>query len=348
MKKIFFALAALAALAACSKSEVAYEANEEIGFVPVIENMTKAMVADNNFPQSEKINLWAYYKPVKAGTAVDDWLKDASAAKTYLNHKTFAYNSTKEKWSGYDVVNDVGVEYFWPKNGSLVFVGYHPETLLSHASHNYDSNTMHFEDISMSRVAKPTTPPTPEVYTEDFMYFNMTPSYASGAVEANFKHALSWISLLLVKDGYTSNNATITVNKVEFTNVVSGGDADVIGAADIVWTANGPAVTVDILEGTPVVLAKDNTTVEPYEPLFIPQSMNGKLIVEYEIKSTDESKFTEVKEITLSGMTDSNKTSLTKWEAGKHYTYTITIGTSEILVDPEVKPWENVTVPSVI
>lgn len=340
MKKIFFAFAAIAALASCSKSEVSYEAvNEEIGFAPVIENMTKAMVTDNNFPQSEKINLWAYYKPVEAGTAVDDWRDDASAAQTYLNHKTFAYNSTKEKWSG------DGVEYFWPKNGSLVFVGYHPETLSSHASHNYASNTMHFEDISMSRVAAPTTP---KVYTEDFMYFNMTPSYASGAVEANFKHALSWISLLLVKDGYTSNNATITVNKVEFTNVVSGGDADVIGAADIVWTANGAAVTVDILEGTPVELAKNNTTVEAYEPLFIPQLMNGKLIVEYEIKSTDGSKFTEVKEITLSGMKDSSENSLTKWEAGKHYTYTITIGTSEILVDPKVTIWENVTVPSVI
>lgn len=338
MKKIFFALAAVAALASCSKSEIAYEAvNEEIGFAPVIENMTKAMVPDNNFPQSEKINLWAYYKPVAAGKAVDEWRADASAVQTYLNHKTFAYNSTKEKWSG------DGVEYFWPKNGSLVFVGYHPESLSSHASHNYNTNTMHFEDIAMSRVDA-----TSGVYTEDFMYFNMTPSYASGAVEANFKHALSWISVLLVKDGYTSDNATITVKKVEFTNVVSGGDADVIGAADIDWDANGAAVTVEILEGTPVVLAKNNTTVQAYEPLFIPQSMTGKLIIEYEIKSKDESKFTEVKEITLNGMKDSNETSLTQWEAGKHYTYTITIGTSEILVDPKVTEWKNVTVPSII
>jgi hypothetical protein len=130
--------------------------------------------------------------------------------------------------------------------------------------------------------------------------------------------------------------------------VVSGGDADVIGAADINWNANGAAVTVEILEGTPVVLAKNNTTVQAYEPLFIPQSMTGKLIVEYEIKSQDESKFTEVKEITLNGMKDSNENPLTKWEAGKHYTYTITIGTSEILVDPKVTIWENVTVPSVI
>ena len=338
MKKVFLALAAVAALASCSKSEVAYdEVTEEIGFAPVIENMTKAMVTDNNFPQSEKINLWAYYKPVAAGKAVDEWRADASAVQTYLNHKTFAYNSTKEKWSG------DGVEYFWPKNGSLVFVGYHPESLSSHASHNYDTNTMHFEDIAMSRVAA-----TSGVYTEDFMYFNMTPSYASGAVEANFKHALSWISVLLVKDGYTSDNATITVNKVEFTNVVSVGDADVIGADAIDWDANGAAVTVEILEGTPVVLAKNNTTVQAYEPLFIPQTMAGKLIVEYEIKSKDGSKFTEVKEITLNGMKDSNEISLTNWEAGKHYTYTITIGTSEILVDPKVTIWENVTVPSVI
>lgn len=329
MKKIFFVLAAVAALASCSKSEVAYdEVNEEIGFAPVIENMTKAMVPDNKFPQSEKINLWAYYKPVAAGKAVDEWRADASDVQLYLNHKTFAYDSAKNLWSG------DGHEYYWPKNGSLVFVGYHPETLSSHASHDYATNTMHFEDIAMSRVNASST-----VYTEDFMYFNMTPSCASGAVEANFKHALSWISVLLIKDGETSDKATITVNKVNFTNVVSGGDADVISAADIAWDANGAAVTVEILEGTPVILEKDNTTVEPYEPLFIPQTMTGKLVIEYEIKSTDGSKFTEVKEINLMGMmgTENSTTSeLYSWAPGKHYTYTITIGTSEILVNPRL------------
>ena len=42
MKKIFISLLAVAALAACTKSEVAYEAPAEIGFAPFTGNITKA------------------------------------------------------------------------------------------------------------------------------------------------------------------------------------------------------------------------------------------------------------------------------------------------------------------
>ena len=330
MKKIFFALAAVAALAACSKTDVAYEVNEEIGFLPVTENMTKAMMTGTTFKTSEEFNVWAYYKPVPAGS-VGAWIGDASTPQTYIEDKTFAYNSVVGKWAG------KANPYFWPKNGSLVFVGYYPSTLKNSVNHDLATQTMTFTDISESRVDD-------TGYTEDIMYFNMTPSCSNGAVAAEFKHALSWISLLLVKDSDTSDQATITVNKVEFTEVNPTGDAKVVAQQTINWVVDGTARTVDILEGTPVVLRKDNTTIQSYQPLFIPQNMDGDLVVEYEIKSADGSKFTEVKTIALSGMKDSNNTSLTKWLPAKHYTYTITIGTEQILIDPTVAAWENVTV----
>ena len=330
MKKIILALAAVAALAACSKSDVAYEVNEEIGFLPVTENMTKAMMTGTTFKTSEEFNVWAYYKPVPAGS-VGAWIGDASTPQTYIEDKTFAYNSVVRKWAG------KANPYFWPKNGSLVFVGYYPSTLKNSVNHDLATQTMTFTDISESRVDD-------TGYTEDIMYFNMTPSCSNGAVAAEFKHALSWISLLLVKDSDTSDQATITVNKVEFTEVNPTGDAKVVAQQTINWVVDGTARTVDILEGTPVVLRKDNTTIQSYQPLFIPQNMDGDLVVEYEIKSADGSKFTEVKTIALSGMKDSNNTSLTKWLPAKHYTYTITIGTEQILIDPTVAAWENVTV----
>ena len=43
MKKIFFSLVALAALAACSKSEIAYEQTGEIAFSPVAKSVTKSV-----------------------------------------------------------------------------------------------------------------------------------------------------------------------------------------------------------------------------------------------------------------------------------------------------------------
>lgn len=337
MKKIIFALAAVAALASCSKSDVAYEANEEIGFVPMVTNMTKTMMIGDVFQTTEEFNLWAYYKPVDPGTGVDAWLADTSTPQTYIDEKTFKYLPSESKWGGKNN------PYFWPKNGSLVFVGYYPAGIKDKVTHDLASNTMSFYDIPQSRVAS-------TGYTEDLMYFNMTPSYATSSVAATFKHALSWISLVLVKDGTTSDRATITVEKVEFTDVLPQGDGVVVGANNISWTAKGAASTVDILDdGDPVtsnnvVLVKNNTTQQPYEPLFIPQTMTGDLIITYTITSEDGSYFREVKTIPLNTM----KTDVTSWDPAKHYTYTITIGTTEILVDPKVTPWVDVDVPTTI
>lgn len=335
MKKIIFALAAVAALAACSKNDVAYDdVNEEIGFLPVTENITKAMMTGTAFKTSEEFNVWAYYKPVPAGS-VGAWIGDPSTAQTYIEDRTFAYNSVEGKWAG--KTNP----YFWPKNGSLVFVGYYPTSLKNSVNHSLSTQTMTFTDISESRVDD-------TGYTEDIMYFNMTPSCSNGAVAAEFKHALSWISLLLVKETESSDQATITVNSVKFTEVNPTGDATVVAQQTINWVVDGTPRTIDILEGTPVVLKKDNETIEPYQPLLIPQTMSGELVIEYEIKSADGSKFTEVKTITLAGMKDSNNKSLSRWLPAKHYTYTITIGVDQIFIDPTVAEWEDVTVPTVI
>ena len=53
MKKIFFALAAVAALASCSKVDATYDdVQNEISLAPVAQNITKAMVSTTAFPES--------------------------------------------------------------------------------------------------------------------------------------------------------------------------------------------------------------------------------------------------------------------------------------------------------
>ena len=175
-------------------------------------------------------------------------------------------------------------------------------------------------------------------YSEDLMYANMTASsYSANNVTLTFKHALSWISVVLVKSDATPDDATITVSSVEFTNVKPQGDAVVEGANEIVWTPEGTAANVNVVKSTET-LAKDNSTPLKYEPLFIPQPMTT-MVITYTIESTDGSSFQETKTVALSGLkTDDTD----KWEAGKHYTYTITIGTSEILIEPKVTDWAQV------
>ena len=79
--------------------------------------------------------------------------------------------------------------------------------------------------------------------------------------------------------------------------------------------------------------------VLPQQPVIIRQTMDGNLVVTYEIKSSDGSAFTETVKLPLSELTDD----VNSWDPAKKYTYTVTIGTSEILIDPVVAEWDDVT-----
>ncbi len=115
MKKIFFALAAVAALASCSKVEAEYEQTGEIALAPIPKNITKSMIAGDGkgkemaFPTSEEFNVWAWYKPLDAGTSIEKWMKDAAKQQQYIKESTFKKKTDSESWGG------KSSPYFWPK-----------------------------------------------------------------------------------------------------------------------------------------------------------------------------------------------------------------------------------------
>lgn len=356
MKKIFIALAAIATLAACSKSEVVYTPETEISFAPVASNRTKAMLTETEFP-AEQFNVWAWYKPLPAGTTIAQWQNNTEANKAqqeYIVEKPFQQSTSAKLWSGV-------VPYYWPKVGSLLFAGYYPTTIADKVEYTFDAthNLMTISDYTPGMVT------TADTYTEDLMYFNMTPtSYNSATqssidvtgsnVDVEFRHALSWINVVLVKHADTPDDATITVNSVKFTDILPTGDATVNNSPvspatnEIAWVAEGTAgdievcpddntATTDVWENK-VTLVKDNTTPLAKQPIFIPQTMTSKnLVVEYTVLSTDGSSFTEIKSMPLTAGADS-------WLPGKKYTYTISISTSEIYIDPAVTGWAPVEV----
>jgi hypothetical protein len=166
-----------------------------------------------------------------------------------------------------------------------------------------------------------------------------------------FRHALSWIEVVLVKEAETPNDATITVNYVKFTDILPEGKGAVNNSAsdkEIKWTAYGTAADVTVTEKAGHELAKNNTTPLDKQPLFIPQGMNN-LVINYTIASEDKSKFTETKTINLGKIGSVVGTlGADAWQPGKKYTYTITIGTTEIFIDPVVTDWEPVNVPVAI
>lgn len=334
MKKIFLALAAVAALAACSKSEVQYEPAGEITFTPVAKNITKAMMEGTKFNTAEQFNVWAYYNPtVTANSDIDGWVAEyntTNGAKPYIEDKTFAYDKSYSLWAGV-------TPYFWPKVGTLAFAGYHPTTANAEYTLSSEKNEMTFSDVKRSWVSAETT------NAEDLMYFNLTQCYSKNNVTAVFKHALSWLTVNLATTQKTLDaKATIKVNSVKFTDVYPQGDGVVANQATIAWTPEETKEEIDVVESE-VTLTVD--AQKQKEPLFIPQTMAGNLVVNYTISSTDNSSFTENKVITLSGMKDSNGNSLSAWDPAKHYIYNIVISTEEILIDASVADWATVEIP---
>ena len=330
MKKIFFAIAAVAALASCSKSEVAFEQGREISLAPVPQNMTKTMMTGESFLTSENFNVWAWYKQLAAGTEVAVWQADATADQLYIPEKPFT-NREGTNWGGV-------IPYYWPKLGSLLFAGYYPTEIEENVEYVFDAenNKMVFTEIPQTWVAD--YEEGEEDYTEDIMYFNMTASStASGPVAVVFKHALSWITVNVLK---SEDSPKIVIDKIKFTKVNPEGTGTVNGAAVIAWETTGTAE--ETVVDTDVELAEEATKLP--EPLFIPQEMAGDLVITYTVYSSETEKFTETYTAPLSTL----KENLDTWEPAKHYIYTIEIGTSEILIAPEVEDWEEVEVPVLV
>lgn len=347
MKKVFVTFLAVASVIACTKSNVEFEETTEIGLKPVAHNVTKSMMTETPFQTSESFNVWAFYKQVDPGTSIADWQAATNVEQTtYINEKEFIYNDDTT-WKG-------ATSYYWPKMGSLLFAGYYPTDIKNQVEYTFNAteNKMvisnYVPDRDLPAKGETTT------YTEDLMYANMTlTSYSQNPVSLVFKHALSWIT---VKVKQSEAGPKIIVDNVNFTNVYPQGTATVDNmpvnnvSKGIEWVTAGTAASVPVLKETRTVVVDDSevkkvgyvlTTQDytlAYEPLFIPQPMTT-MVITYTIESGDGSSFQETKTVDLSGLkTDDTD----KWEAGKHYTYTITIGTDEILIAPKVTDWKDV------
>lgn len=341
MKKIFLALAAVAALAACSKSEVAYEQDVEISFSPVATNITKSMLTGSALDtNNDKFNVWAWYKQVPHGTTVSDW-NPTDNEHLYVDEGTFVHQ-VGNNWHG-------ATPYYWPKVGSLLFAGYYPATLLEDEDIDYtfdsQDNKMVFSNIKARKVSSAATT------TEDLMYFNMTPtSYNQGPVEVTFKHAMSWITVFLSRSDEIEANAQgypkVVVHSVKFMNVSTKGNAEVAGPdGKIVWktiadTEDNINVNID---GDDVVLS--TTPAKQVEPIFIPQVFSNDMTIDvnYTVYSSATEYFEETYSAPLNKLLYSDSSAKQGWSPAKHYQYNISIGLEEILIQPEVLTWAEVT-----
>lgn len=358
MKKIFFSLVAIAALAACAKSEVQYdEPSGEVGFTPVASNITKAAlgVEDNTYPTTQNIGIWSNYDGDVAHGATVDY--DTEFTVAYIEDKQFTYHTTTNpvSWAGV-------TPYYWPTNGSLVFAGYSmtaPTTAGTEApavgtsrSYNFSSDELKINGYTQS------TDPT---NTFDLLWFGRTRTSfnlrnQAAAVPVMFSHALSWITINVVGEGAVlAPNNTWAVTSVVINGIADKGNVtcdgsganaaqwELLSAQDktiTVWTGSQP------LESTAKPI--ENTD---YGTLVIPQEPKT-LTVKYTYKTPAGVSIEEetTVSLSLSGAKDesNNVITYTNWQSGTHYTYTLKFTQTEILVAPTVEGWaevnQNVTV----
>ena len=378
MKKIFFSFVALAALAACSKSEVAYEAPAEIGFAPAVKNITKAANENGVLDASNNLGIWAFWNGVNGSK--EDNATYANYTDSYLANALFVNRTTTVGETTTATANWGGeTSYPWPTNGALVFAGYNkPADAEFSASYSFldnatttdvnEENTMTFTNYTQS---------TDLAETFDLCWFGRTTkSYNNrtdgSAVAVTMSHALTWVTIKVKGDATTAptaNNAQpwkvtkatlIGVNTVGTTGTCIF-DSEDNNKAKATWISTTPeninvqttAATKDdnnVITGGGTALTQEATAYESTENglVVIPQTpVSLEIEYIYPVAGVYKEGKTTVN-LTLTGHKDENGDDIAEankintWLSGTHYIYTIVFKANEILVAPSYGSWDTV------
>ena len=321
MKKIFFSLLAIAAIASCAKTEAVYtEVDSEIKLAPVAALQTKANVLaaidGTTYPTAENFDVYGYWKNVDAGETYTD-------GASYFGGEGVEFVNKGNYWGG-------AKTYYWPKNGALRFAAYSPSSL--NLAHSQDG------DVYSGAYTQPSK--TNETY--DFLVAPTSESYTAMTAAENvsivFKHALSWITLKVkAKDAEAAGVFTIknvTINNVKNTGYFEASMLD--GIQNDEWKSLGGDEQYVVFEGTQAVNGEaaviENTTAGT---LVIPQATTNVTVV-FNQAGVNGTMDMEDMKVTLDLVLDKNEE---PWKPGYHYTYTLIFGLDEILINPSVEDW---------
>lgn len=332
MKKIVLTIMAVAAIAACSKSEVEYETSGEIGFAPFTGNITKATGMSGALATTQELGIYAFWNKTvdlenKNSVAVPQ-NGYAAYSDDYLVNALFA--SKSGSWGG----SPTG--YPWPVNGALVFAGYTTPgdaVLTNDSAVKYDlaTDTMTFTNYSNA--------------TEfDLCWFGRTSnSYnnrtTGAAIDVKLAHALSWISIAVYGEGSTIG---WKINSIEW-KVPTAGTAECVGNSatwkDLTIPAADAAATNILAAGhtisAPEVDGDKKIGTKITDNLVIPSTpVEVKVTYTFKVNGVDKQ---DSKTVSLKLNNDNTQ----KWLSGVHYTYTLAFQANEILVAPSYGTWAD-------
>lgn len=357
MKKIFFSLVALAALAACSKSEVEYTDNLELSFAPVTRLNTKSAVDGTDYP--DHLNMFVF---ANAGEATD--VLPAGYDEPYFANAEFTTNRSDITLA--DNVFAGVIPYYWPNVKKLIFSGYSDSGNVRSLNPTFVWNTYVIdgetvrklatnEEVGSNTVAKQAWEIEMNNYVpgagttvsgdNDLMWFPTTtssygkPTTAGWSVPVTMKHACAWVTIKIKGDATTGKAGTSwKIKNLSFIDLSQSGNVTLGNEAD--WTSITTGAEFNVFnpaEGKPLTTEYVDYTQIGYTDLVVVPQSTKTLYVTYEyVSQAGLDPITETKPLELT------YTGGTGWEAGKHYTYNITLGTSEILILPVLTDWVDV------
>lgn len=366
MKKLFYFAAAAVALAACAKNEVIpvnSGENQEITFN--VAPKTKADPAQDKdghkeFGKGNVFASWAYYLPEGK-----TW--DANSGENYVEPKEYisgakiSYNTTENVWKAEK-------SYYWPKDGGkLTFFAYslskgnlelnqtgEPSGFGCDATVGIngaiDLQTNSNTDFLVADIAKDRT-------SNESTYTSVS---GVNGVPTLFRHQLSWIVFRVKAGNYVDKE--FKLKSITFKGVYHAatynqkvGFVPTSVNSDISYTKKEQLV--------PTTDYADVTVATTDHWLYIPQTFvkgsdaktNAYIEVKYTITTSKTSTNTEGQKVKQDIVTEDvtkqiflNPTKGTamfeEWKRGKKYTINLTFTLDEILWDPAVQDWEDVTI----
>ena len=352
MKKIFFALVAIAAMAACTKTEVQYEPAGEISFAPVTQNVTKSVAGigangavDNTFPTNLNLFIFANVQDQDEDENLED-----SWTTEYLNNALFVSNR----------ISDNGLyegkpARYWPNVKSLVFAGYsNPSDEPLEAEMDFDDNILTITGYTQDNLKTAKG-------ANDLMWFPYNGAQykkADSVIPAAMKHACSWITVQVVGNEVTGENYLLKELKIN--DLYHTGDVE---CKSVTTTVNGNSTTVCTAVWDPTKLrnqssetlysnAEGEVFLDGVATVF--EDVDNNMVVLPQTPTTIDVKYSYVPQEDVAPVTEIVKglpltlSGDANWESGKHYIYTISITATEILVNPTVAEWDPKEVTPVI
>ena len=366
MKRIILAIAAITAIAACTKSEVTYEAPGEIGFNVVAGNITKAPATGTAMPEGLNMYVNAYVQDDAIPTA-PDYINNGEFTK-----RTNQVNSTNV-WGGV-------TPYYWPNAQKLHFSGYSKSGNFLSVEEGQPTPSASYDPSTDKLTITNYTPgESTGLGANDLMWFPSTKYVESEGygkstpfVPVQMYHTCSWLTFMVQGDettGGTNSTYKITslkINDLDLTaNVTCTGATASSLSADALkdyvdWTIDEePAgvYEVAVYEGgielkstcvkpndasTPTLqpknVEKNNGNTNEGNVVVIPQTP-GTIDIEWTYKSSTGADITDsATRLPLDGTSN-----VQSWEPGKHYIYTITLKANEILIAPTPVTWADQT-----